>query len=364
MAAVPSADPVRLGIVIDTYRRLARLRQLVEALRTLTETPFELVVAADGGGDGSVEWCRREGIRVVTGINRGVCWNKNRGLFSLEALGCDPILLFEDDTIPVTPGWERDWIEGTRQWHHLSFAHGKLEGSFVAGDGTPEHPYVSRASTAQCSSISAAALRAIGYFDTRFRGYGIGHKEWTYRIMRSAFGFKRRQVGKGLPSKMKLYISGGLAGFDDLTHARGAEIIANRALYAGIRGKEAPFRLPWVNDAERAAFLAELTEAGSRPASPADAPDRSQISRPPPRVGWTWPEARNRWGWRRKAIPAKRPARPRKDPRHGSASRHAELDRRIYRGQFPRCPHRICRARRVPLHGRRGEISLRHDRHQ
>src|ERR1700679_2523970 len=97
----------RLGIAVITYRRRDRFEPLMERLERFTETPHELVVADDGGHDGTVEWCRRRGARVVTGENRGVARNKNRGLFALASLGCDPILIVEDDVYPDAVGWER-----------------------------------------------------------------------------------------------------------------------------------------------------------------------------------------------------------------------------------------------------------------
>ncbi len=56
------------SIVIPTYNKLPLLQQAVAAIRTYTrmdETPYEIVVADNGSQDGTVEWCRQEGLRFV-----------------------------------------------------------------------------------------------------------------------------------------------------------------------------------------------------------------------------------------------------------------------------------------------------------
>ncbi|RYZ89602.1 MAG: glycosyltransferase, partial [Proteobacteria bacterium] len=149
---------LKLGIGIVTYNRLERLQQVVAAVKAHTTSPFELVVAEDGGDDGTREWCAQEGVRIVSGQNAGVCWNKNRALFALQAMGCDPILLLEDDCFPVETGWDQDWRIATALYGHVSFAHDKLAPWKISGSGRATDPVVNYKSTAQCSSVSGLAL--------------------------------------------------------------------------------------------------------------------------------------------------------------------------------------------------------------
>lgn len=250
-----------LGIAIVTYRRPQRLRLLVEAIQRLTSSPHHLVLADDGSDDGSVEWARTARHTVITGPNRGVAWNKNRGLFALAARGCDPLLLMEDDVHPVTPGWERDWIDGTRRWHHLAFHHPKVAKHTVSGAGTPHDPFVNPAATAQCLSVSAQVLEQVGFLDSRFRGWGHEHAEWTTRIKRAGRGYREIVLADGRHAKAQLYLSGGLQSGDSLSFRDEAQALRNRELATRLQG-EALYRRPWQNAEERREFLAEQAAAG------------------------------------------------------------------------------------------------------
>lgn len=250
-----------LGIAVVTYRRPERLRLLVDAIERLTSSSHQLVVADDGSQDGDVEWCRARGHTAITGLNRGVAWNKNRGLFALAALGCDPLLLIEDDVHPVTPGWELDWIEGTRRWHHLAYHHPKIARHTVGGEGTPEVPFVNPAATAQCLSVSAQALEEVGFLDSRFQGWGHEHAEWTTRIKRAGYGFQEIRLPDGRRAKAQLYLAGGLESGDSISYRDEQQARRNRELATRLQG-EPLYRRPWQSANERRELLAEQAAAG------------------------------------------------------------------------------------------------------
>jgi glycosyltransferase involved in cell wall biosynthesis len=254
----------RLGIAVITYNRLERLRQTVDAVRRHCRSPYSLVVAEDGGPDGTRAWCARARVRVISGDNRGVCWNKNRGLFALAALGCDPILLLEDDTYPTRARWEEEWIEGTLRWHHLSFPQRWVEKYFVAGAGPAADPWVADKVTAQCNSISGEALRAVGFHDTRFRGFGSGHAEWTARLKRAGFGVRMVTRPDGSVRPATLFIRGGLVSPPAASWRNEADVERNKRVKAALAG-EPPFRYAWRGADERAAFLAEQRAGGIDP---------------------------------------------------------------------------------------------------
>ena len=253
-----------LGIAVVTYNRLAHLERVVEAIESTTSSRHRLVVADDGSEDGSAEWCAGRGLTVITGANRGVCWNKNRGLYALMQLDCDPILLMEDDIYPVETGWERDWIEATRLWHHLAFAHPKIRPQAVSGTGTPADPYVNNKATAQCTGVSQEALKQVGYLDTRFKGYGVGHAEWTTRFKRARYGYKEIRLEDGRRAKANLYIDSGLRAEDAQSFRDNAQVKANRELFRQIK-REPIYRNPWHTEAERASFMGEQLAAGLKP---------------------------------------------------------------------------------------------------
>lgn len=254
------AENRKAGLGIITFNRVERLKQVVHAIREMTVSPYELVVADDGSTDGTADWCRANGVTVVTGPNRGVCWNKNRVLYALDHLGCDPILLIEDDIYPVKRGWESDWRVATDLWGHVSYAHPKLKKWQSSGSGSPEDPYVNRKASAQCASIGAKHMPALGFFDTRFKGYGVGHAEWTGRAHRLGIGFKPVVTEDGIKTRGNLYIHGGLQHDDAPTYRDNDSVARNLELRK--ETKSDPVRRePWSSEEEKALFLAEQKAA-------------------------------------------------------------------------------------------------------
>jgi GT2 family glycosyltransferase len=248
------------GIAIITYERRSLLERLATNVAELTEGPHELVVADDGSRDGSAEWCLQRGLRVVSGAHVGVAWNKNRALFALAAQGCDPLILLEDDALPVVHGWERDWVEGTRRWHHLA-CDPKVLRHAVSGTGTPDDPYVSPAATGFCMSVTAEILELVGYFDSRFLGCGHEHAEWTQRIKQAGYGFQTITLPDGRRPDAQLFLTGGLTLVKARSSRNDADSRANREVAERI-AKDPIFRRPWLTPEERASFLAEQAQAG------------------------------------------------------------------------------------------------------
>ena len=242
-----------------TYERLGLLERLVESVDELTTSPYQLVVADDGSRDGTAEWCRDRGLRVIFGENRGVAWNKNRALFALAQLGCDAMVLLEDDAHPVVRGWERDWIEGTRKWDHLA-CDPKVDRHAVSGTGTSDDPFVSPAATGFCMSVSADVLGLVGFYDSRFRGYGHEHAEWTTRIKRAGYGFRVITLPDGRRPEAQLFLTGGLAEVKAKSSRNFAQLRVNREVGQQMAG-EPVFRRLWRTYEARASFLAEQASA-------------------------------------------------------------------------------------------------------
>jgi glycosyltransferase involved in cell wall biosynthesis len=251
----------QLGIVVATYSRLQWLRMCVENIIKLTVTPFQLVVADDGSDDDTVDWCHSQGIRVVTGPNRGVAHNKNRGLLALEALGCDPIFIFEDDLMPVAPGWESEWLTATALWHHVAFAREGIARTAVAGEGTAADPWVSPRTTAQLLTISTTALQVVGYFDPRFEGWGHEHAEWTSRIKQAGYGYKKIALAPGKSYRAQLFLNSGLTCNQSPSWRDDAQAERNRNIMVSTSG-EPLFRVPWRTYEERTTILEEVRASG------------------------------------------------------------------------------------------------------
>src|SRR4051794_28080787 len=201
-----------LGIGIVTYNRCDLLAQTVDSVRAMTrESDAVLMVADDGSTDGTLAMAREKRVPVVTGQNRGVAWNKNRALFTLhEVFRCDVVILMEDDTQPAEAGWDGTWMAATRRWGHVSYLPEARRPSAVAGDGTPDDPYICTSLTAQCCGYAWAALAWGGYFDPRFHGFGHEHVEHTARLSRAGFGGRIVAVG-GVARQAHEAITGGVA---------------------------------------------------------------------------------------------------------------------------------------------------------
>ncbi|WP_247889139.1 glycosyltransferase family 2 protein [Azospirillum brasilense] len=243
-----------LGIGVVTHRRPAALATLLDALRRATHGDHRIVVADDGSGDETLDVCRQADVPFVTGANRGVAWNKNRALHWLLGRGCDRFILLEDDTGVTEDGWNRSWIEAIDRWHHVNWMGAShipfvTEGMFYGGHGTPEEPYVCEYLHGLCMAFSLRSLAEVGFYDTRFRGYGFEHLDLTIRNRRAGFGVREIERPEGAISSFVM-IPGGLTILDMPSGADLTAVERNRAVFHTLQ--DAPIhRLPWQDDAER-----------------------------------------------------------------------------------------------------------------
>ena len=59
---------------------------------------------------------------MVTSVNLGIAWNKNRALFMLsQILGCETVILLGDDVRPTAPGWTLPWADAAARWAHINW---------------------------------------------------------------------------------------------------------------------------------------------------------------------------------------------------------------------------------------------------
>jgi len=250
-----------LGIGITTFNRREQIAETVEHVRRFTEAPYRLIVADDGSDDGTREWLRAEGVPHIAGANRGVAWNKNRALYWLHAVaGCDPIIILEDDTFPLSAGWERDWIEGAVRYGHANLAGDWFSFWFKKGTGTPADPFYSRAATAQCSVFSREAMDAVGYMDTRFKRYGFEHAEHSFRLIRAGYGGDDGpDWGTERPAFFLLKSDLRVTHMGDLRDTEG--LAANEHAYMEIKEDPTLYRAPWRTVEEEALLRAEVASA-------------------------------------------------------------------------------------------------------
>ena len=255
---VPSA--LRLGIAITTFNRRELVVDLAAKIRALTAGPHELVVCDDGSTDGTAQALRAMGVRVIGGTNRGIAWNKNRGIYYLlHVAQCDVVILLDDDIVPVTPGWEVEWIEAAWRYGHVNHAHPAYKNSLVAGALTAADPGLASTIPGWALAFSRFILADIGYMDVRFGRYGHEHSDLSFRALRTGHGGITVQEAAG--QKALFYvIGGGLQGVPSVTSGTAAELEANGRLLVEL-GAEPVYRHAWRDDAQMHAFLAEIAAA-------------------------------------------------------------------------------------------------------
>ena len=185
-----------LGIAVTTFNRREKLSHCLDKILLHTRVPYTLIVADDGSSDDTCEMLRARRISFVTGPNRGIAWNKNRGLFYLSQIeACATVVLIEDDCYPSVDGWEEPWIAGAEAWGHVNLATHAVMPMIAGGKGTPREPYRSGAVSGQCASFSADVMTYVGYIDTRFRRYGHEHVEHSLRCLRLGYGGEFEEGG-------------------------------------------------------------------------------------------------------------------------------------------------------------------------
>lgn len=252
-----------VGVGIVTYNRKETLSGTIDQVRSLTRTPnAALVVADDGSSDGTLEMLRDKQVPVITGVNMGIAWNKNRALFLLShMLGCETVILLEDDTRPDQIAWESSWMQAARRWGHVNYAGNWMEEYFLSGSGTVDDPVRSKMVTAQCSAYSRDALTFAGYFDPRFRGYGHEHVEHTRRLVRVGYGGTDERIN-GEEQVIYIMIKGGVTVVSSQSFFNKEEEARNLQLARAAMGEQG-YRSPWREDNELRQFRSEVESAMS-----------------------------------------------------------------------------------------------------
>lgn len=246
----------KIGIGVITYNRINYLKKLVESLFKFTSAPFYLIVADDGSSDGTVEWCEEKGIPVVTGENKGIAWNKNRAIYPLiNKTDADIIIIMEDDCWPVDKYWLNMWSYCAKTFEHINYAHPELiknKKTIKFGKGTFDEPYTMNLVTGQCTAVSRNALNQVGYLDSRFKGFGAEHVEWSNRINK-VFPVK---INKKTHKDLYYQIRCGMLENDAPSYKNEVEIERNRKIKSKITN-EPIYRNPWQTQQEEYEFLKE-----------------------------------------------------------------------------------------------------------
>lgn len=251
---LPETD-AKIGIAVITYNRIKHLQKCIARIKQYTRHEYYLVVVDDGSQDGTAEWCKENNITVINGVNKGVSWNKNRAVyFLMNHTDCDTVLLLEDDCWPSDKDWARAWSYAANKFGHICDAHSSANSSaIVGGRGTAVDPYISKLATAPCTACSREALRAVGYLDPRFKGYGAAHVEWSIRFSKH---YPIMVNGKA-EKDVFLVMHAGLEEHDGPSFANKDQIAKNRQLRLSM-ANDPIYKDPWSSDAEKAELLQEM----------------------------------------------------------------------------------------------------------
>jgi glycosyltransferase involved in cell wall biosynthesis len=247
----------KLGIAVITYNRRNLALRAVDIIESSTTREHVLLVADDGSKDGTASALRAMGVKVATGENRGVAWNKNRALFYLFHIACcDAAILMEDDCFPTRDGWQADWLAAAMQWGHVNLAGSWFKEAFLSGSGTLDDPVRCARLSGQCTAFSREAISFTGYVDTRYRGYGYAHAEHSERLVRGGYGGTIEVLGDK-PQPVFYMISGDVHVEAAETFRDPKDVSRNATLYGAIR-HESVHRWAWRTDEEMQVFREEM----------------------------------------------------------------------------------------------------------
>ena len=149
--------PFPVGIGIVTYNRKDILSDTIDRVRAFTRQPdAALVVADDGSTDGTLAMLRDKQVPVITGVNMGIAWNKNRALFLLShMLHCETVILLEDDTQPTASRLGSRMDAGRTTLGPCQLCRRLDDARISSGSWNRRRPGQSNMVTAQCAAYSS-----------------------------------------------------------------------------------------------------------------------------------------------------------------------------------------------------------------
>lgn len=117
--------------------------------------------------------------------------DKNKLIKQLYALGCDYIVIFDDDCFPIKDGWAEFFIEASEK---NCVNHFVLANDIQFGKGTQLcHDLTGHDGGAGCMMfLTRKVIDTVGYMNTEYGKYGWEHLAYSYRIFKAglapAFG--------------------------------------------------------------------------------------------------------------------------------------------------------------------------------
>lgn len=245
---------MKLGIAITTFNRAEHLLKQINFIRQFSLGEYELVVCDDGSTDNTVEMLEQADVSYISSGNKGIAWNKNRGLYYLaNYTSCDVFLLLDDDILPCMYGWDVEWCKGAQLHGHINYVSDFVKSKVVFGRCTAHNPGLCPVVQGTALAMSREAFQFIGYMDSRFGRYGHEHTEYTNRYVKAGFGGIIRNDSTNLYAIMDSGLElNHLPSSGSLKEAKKNEHLLSKL------SKEPLYRHPWFNDQEKQDFLKEF----------------------------------------------------------------------------------------------------------
>lgn len=245
---------MKIGIAITTFNRIEYLLEQIRLIKQFSLNEYELIVCNDGSSDDTVNILERENINYITGKNKGIAWNKNRGIYYLaNYTQADVFILLDDDIFPTMYGWDVEWAKAAQFYGHVTFIVPEWKDKLFYGDCNAKNPGISSLIAGSCIAVSREAFPLVGYMDNRFGRYGHEHTDYSTRYVKSGFGGIVRQddsiVYAVMDSGLKLIPIASTGSPDE---AKKNEKILNEL------NNEPLFRLPWFSQSEQQEFLGDF----------------------------------------------------------------------------------------------------------
>ncbi|MDE1182796.1 glycosyltransferase [Paraburkholderia sp.] len=103
------------SILIPTWNNLPYLKLCIDSIRRHSAFEHEILVHVNDGSDGTLDWVREQGIRHTRSRgNVGVCVAMN----DVARLATRDWILFMNDDMFCTPGWDTAFVETVRGLGH------------------------------------------------------------------------------------------------------------------------------------------------------------------------------------------------------------------------------------------------------
>lgn len=243
---------MKIGIAITTFNRIEYLIEQIRLIQKFSLNEYELIVCDDGSTDETVDVLNREKINYITGKNKGIAWNKNRGIYYLaNYTQADMFILLDDDIFPTMYGWDVEWAKAAQFYGHVNFIPPEWKYQLLYGDCNASNPGLSTMLSGPCISINRRIFPLVGYMDSRFGRYGHEHVEYSTRYVKSGFGGIVRNNG----TIVYFVIDSGLKLISIPTTGTPEDIEANKKILLSIQEESILYRLPWSSEIEKKNFL-------------------------------------------------------------------------------------------------------------